>query len=158
MNLAPDTFLGATVPERLKAQWRTWEAAEWRKRQYLATNRLYPPDERFNVSMPKGMCERHYNNWLGYRNMIFDRETGYAWPGTPGSPFLFVGHNMNDLREARRADWDEKASERMQAVEEMCRGGRSNGCSRRRKTADVIPLPASSERAVVDLPLPAEAS
>lgn len=153
---APESFLGNPIPEHLKNQWRSWEAAEWRQAQYLAANRLYPPDERFNVKLPKGLCERHAENWLGYRNMRFDPVTGDAWPGTPGSPFLFVGHDMDDLRELRRAEWDEKASAAMRQAERMCRGGRGNGCSRRRKPAEVIETPM--RKAIVDLLLPEEAA
>jgi hypothetical protein len=116
------------VPDGIKAAWRSWEAAEWRQAQYRATSRLYPPDERFNVRLPDGLCERHAQNWLDWRNKRFDPVTGDAWPGTPGSPFLFVGHDMDDLREQRRVEWDEKSSLEMRKVERACRSGRSDGC------------------------------
>ncbi|MEU3613422.1 hypothetical protein ABZ725_14060 [Streptomyces sp. NPDC006872] len=158
MSAVPDTYLGMPVPESLKQRWRTWEAADWRQQQYLNTNRLYPPDERFNVRLPEGMCERHAENWLGYRNMRFDPVKGDAWPGNAGSPFLFVGTDMEDLREQRRAEWDEKASQRMHQVEQICRGGRGDGCFPRRKTAKVIHLPAARAEAVADAQLAGEAS
>ncbi len=158
MNTAPDTFLGQLVPEHLKAQWRTWEAATWRQQQYRATNRLYPPDERFNVSRPKGMCEKHAQMWLDYRNMHFDPRTGDRWPGNPGSPFLFVGHNTAEILEQRRVEWDEKASEQMRLVERICLAGGSSQCTPREETAEVVPLAAVKQRTVEDVELPAEAS
>lgn len=158
MSTAPDTYLDTPVPEHLKQNWRTWEAAEWRQQQYLNTNRLYPPDERFNVRPPEGMCERHAENWLGYRNMRFDPVQGDAWPGTANSPFLFVGHDMDELREERRFEWDEKASLRMRQAERMCRSGRGDGCFPRRRAAKVIPLPAVRAETAADLQSAEEAS
>lgn len=157
MSTAPDTFLGQPVPEHLKQQWRTWEAAAWRQQQHRASNRLYPPDERFNVSPPKGICPAHHQMWLDYRNMRFNPVTGDRWPGNPGSPFLYVGENMRELREQRRVEWDEKASEQMRFIERACLAGNSIQCTPR-ETAEVVPLAASKRRTVEDVELPAEAS
>lgn len=155
MTTAPDTYLGNPIPDHLKTQWRAWEAAEWRQQQHTNTGRLYPPDERFNVQMPRDLCERHADNWLGYRNMRFDSVTGDEWPGIPGSPFLFVGHDIQDLREQRRAQWDGKASMAMRKVERMCRSGRGDSCFPLRKTASAAP---NAAEAAADLPLTVEAA
>lgn len=158
MNTAPDTFLGTPVPEHLKRQWRTWEAAAWRQQQHRANNRMYPPDERFNVSPPKGVCPVHHQMWLDYRNMHFDPVTGDRWPGNPGSPFLYVGENMRELCEQRRVEWDEKASQAMRQVERTCLSGNSPQCGPGDDPADVLAMPQPRSRTVTDLPLPAEAS
>ncbi|QES45185.1 hypothetical protein DEJ49_33125 [Streptomyces venezuelae] len=131
MSDVPETYLGAAVPDDIKKQWRRWEGAEWRKAQYRATNRLYPPDERFNVRAPEGMCERHWDMRIGYRNMHFDPVTGDRWPGHPGSLFIVIGSDLNAVREERRCEWDEKASEQMQLIERICLSGRSPQCTPR---------------------------
>jgi hypothetical protein len=150
----PDTFLGTPVPEQIKTGWRTWEAAAWRQQQYRNSNRLYPPDERFNVSPPKGMCPAHRQMWLDYRNMHFDFRTGDRWPGNPGSPFTIVGHDLGQVLEERRAEWDEKASAQMRLIERRCLEGDSRQCSPRAE-ASGISIPA---RRVSDIELPAVAS
>jgi len=124
----PDTYLGNAIPENIKNQWCRWEGAEWRKQQYNATNRPYPPDERFNVRMPDGMCPAHCEAWLKWRNVHFDPVTGDRWPGTPGSPFVVIGHDLKAVREERRVEWDEKTSHQMQLIEQICLSGRSPQC------------------------------
>lgn len=154
---APDTFLGTRVPDDIKNQWHRWEAARWRQQQHMAGNRLYPPDERFNVRLPKGMCETHRQMWLDYRNMHFDPVTGNRWPGIPGSPFQYVGHDTNDLREQRRCEWDEKASAQMQLIEHICLAGGSPQCTPRVDAdVDAMPRQRTPGRAVADVALPAE--
>lgn len=126
----PDTYLGAPVPDDVKKQWRQWEGAGWRQGQWRALNRLYPPDERFNVRAPKGMCPVHWQMRVDYRNMHFDPVTGDRWPGTPGSMFIVVGSDLNAVCEERRCEWDERASEQMQLIERICLSGRSPQCDR----------------------------
>ncbi|CAL9371314.1 hypothetical protein [Streptomyces sp. enrichment culture] len=158
MSTAPDTFIGAPVPEHLKRQWRTWEAAAWRQQQHRADNRLFPPDERFNVDPPKEMCPIHEQMWLDYRNMHFDPISGNRWPGHPGSPFIVAGNKMSVIREERRVEWDEKASAAMRQVERICLAGNSPQCGPGDGPADVVAMPQPRSRTVTDLPLPAEAS
>lgn len=144
MRNIPAIYLGADVPPAIHAAWFRWEGASWRTAQYLGTNKPFPPDQRFTVRFPKGICEAHGELWLGYRNMYFDPYTGNRWPGASGSPFEYHGHDMDRLREERRVEWDEKASAQMQLIERICLRGDSPQCS-----ADV-PL----RRPVVDLYLP----
>lgn len=153
----PNTFLGVSVPDDIKASWGRWEAAEWRRMRHSDNGRLYPPDERFNVRLPKGMCETHAQMWLDYRNMHFDPVTGDRWPGNPGSPFLFVGHNMRDLLEGRRVEWDEKASAQMRQIEHLCLAGGSPQCSEPTpEEPGHIPAPRLALRPVETLPLPGD--
>jgi hypothetical protein len=159
VTTAPETFLGVAVPEQLKSQWRTWEAAAWRQQQYRNTNRMYPPDERFNVSPPNGMCETHRQMWLDYRNMHFDPRTGNRWPGNPGSPFTIVGHDLGQVLDERRVEWDEKASDQMRQIERICLAGGSPQCTPREETAKVRILPTARAAWPVEiLQLPQEAS
>jgi hypothetical protein len=158
VNTAPDTFLGAPVPEHLKTKWRTWEAAAWRQMRYRDTNRMYPPDERFNVSPPTSVCPVHRQMWLDYRNMHFDPVTGKRWPGHAGSPFVIAGNDMSAVREQRRVEWDEKASDQMRLIERICLRGDSPQCGPLKETAKVVSLPEPRTRPAADLPLPAEAS
>lgn len=148
-STAPDTFLGIPVPDDIKLQWKRWEAAAWRSAQHRNRGRLYPPDERFNVRLPNGMCVTHRQMWLDCRNMHFDPITGDAWPGIPGSPFLFVGHDMRDLRESRRHEWDEKASIQMRQIERLCLAGGSPQCS-----GTPEPIAVAAPRTVEDVHLP----
>ncbi|MFJ4356865.1 hypothetical protein ACIP25_11410 [Streptomyces massasporeus] len=158
MTTAPDTYLGQPVPERLKTQWRTWEAAAWRQQQYRNTNRSYPPDERFNVRPPAELCPEHRRLWIDHRNLRFNEETGNRWPGYDGSPFEYHGVNMDELREWRRCEWDEKASEQMRLIERVCLSGWSPQCTPVEETAEVVSLAAVKQRSVEDVELPAEAS
>lgn len=151
----PDTFLGTRVPEHIKQQWKRWEGATWRQLQHRNNSRMYPPDERFNVRMPQGMCEAHRQLWLDYRNMHFDPQTGDRWPGNPGSPFLYVGHDMGALLEQRRVEWDEKASEQMRFIERICLAGGSSQCTPKDESAVVVALPTAG-RSTAEVLLPEE--
>lgn len=132
MNTAPDSYLHTQVPDDIKKAWRRWEGADWRKMQSRGSNRPHPPDERFSVRRPPDMCPVHRQAWLDYRNMHFDPHTGDRWPGTPGSPFLFIGHDMGDILEQRRVEWDEKASDQMRLIERICLSGTSPQCEGKR--------------------------
>lgn len=125
---APATYLGTAVPDDIAAAWRTWEGAAWRKGAWLSANRLNPPDERFHVRAPGGMCKRHLEMRLGYRNQYFDPRSGNRWPGTPGSPFTII-RKLDEELAWRRAEWDEKAGEQMRLIEECCLRGTSPQCS-----------------------------
>ncbi|MGW3196754.1 hypothetical protein ACWDBD_19610 [Streptomyces sp. NPDC001118] len=127
---APDTYLGVEVPEEIKKNWFRWEGASWRRMRYLGTNNPFPPDERYTVRMPAGMCATHREHWLGYRNMDFDPVSGNRWPGGAGSPFNPIGRDLARVREERRCEWDEKASEQMRLIERICLSGNSPECSK----------------------------
>ena len=99
----------------------------------MSTNNLFPPDQRFGVCPPSGMCEAHLEHWYAERNRRFNPITGNRWPGHPGSPFIPVGRDLNRVREERRREWDEKASDRMQLAEEICLSGRSPQCHGERR-------------------------
>lgn len=144
MSDIPAIYLGVDVPAAIHATWFRWEGAVWRTARYLDTNQLYPPDQRFTVRSPEGMCEAHGEAWLGYRNMYFDPYTGNRWPGSHGSPFEYHDHDMNRLREERRVEWDRKASEQMRLIERICLRGNSPQCS----------VDVRLRRRVVDLFLP----
>lgn len=145
-NLIPAVYLGVDVPAAIHKVWFRWEGAAWRTARYLDTNQLYPPDQRFTVRSPGGMCETHGEAWLGYRNMHFDPVTGNRWPGGHGSMFDLIGPNLDQVREERRVEWDQKASAQMRLIERICLSGTSPKCT----PAETIPAP----RQVVDLHLP----
>lgn len=130
MNAVPDTYLGQPVPEDIREQWRRWEGAAWRRMRHMGTGELFPPDQRFSVRLPEGMCQVHREIWAAYRNMRFNPVTGDRWPGTPGSPFIVVGHDLGRVREERRVEWDEMASDQMRQTEDICLSGRSPQCDR----------------------------
>lgn len=71
-----------------------------------ARNNLFPPDQRFGVTWPSGMCVTHRQHWLDYRNHRFDPVTAGRWPGGPGSPFIVVGPDLGRVREERRVEWE----------------------------------------------------
>ncbi|MFE5514490.1 hypothetical protein ACFQ9J_28545 [Streptomyces sp. NPDC056529] len=143
----PDTYLDTPVPTHIRDTWTTWDAATWRTSQHHAANQPYPPDMRFTVRPPAGMCPTHRQAWIDYRNMRFNEETGDPWPGNPMSPFLYVGTDVNRIREERRVQWDRKASEQMRLIERICLSGRSPQCT----PAVKVPGP----RPAVDVHLPA---
>ncbi|MEO3976936.1 hypothetical protein [Streptomyces sp. CAU 1734] len=135
----PARYLGVPVPDEIRVQWHSWDAAAWRRSRHLDTNTLFPPDQRYTVRPPVEMCPRHRRAWLDYRNMNFDPFTGNRWPGHPGSPFIPVGRNMARVSEERRCEWDEKASSQMRLIERICLSSRSPQCDhpgRARRTVD----------------------
>ena len=132
----PAVYLGQPVPEHIAAVWRTWAGAEWRKMAYCAGNRVSPPDQRFSVRPPGGMCELHLGFWRRERDRRFDLVSGNRWPGSPGSPFTIIDHDLGRERERRRAEWDEKASGQMQLTEEICLSGKSPQCEGERTCTD----------------------
>ncbi|GAA2803403.1 hypothetical protein [Streptomyces showdoensis] len=147
MTDIPATYLGVDVPPHIRDSWHTWEGARWRTQRHWANNKPFPPDQRFTVRPPAGMCPTHRQGWLDYRNMRFNEETGDPWPGNPQSPFLFVGSDMNRLRNERRLQWDRKASEQMQLIERICLRGDSPQCT--------SPVEIPAPRPIVDVHLPA---
>lgn len=143
----PATYLNNPIPPHIRDTWTTWDAATWRTMQHHAANQTFPPDMRFTVRPPTALCPAHRRHWIDYRNMLFNEETGDPWPGNPQSPFLYVGVDINRLREERRVQWDRKASEQMQLIERICLSGRSPQCT----PAAVVP----AQRQTVDVHLPA---
>jgi hypothetical protein len=132
---ASKTYQGVAVPEAVAGAWHTWEAAEWRKMAWICTNNdPYPPDQRFTVYAPWGMCTRHLDMRRRYRDMYFDDRTGRRWPGTPGSPFPLIVLDLRRELAWRRREWDEKASEQMREIERLCLAGTSAQCAGRRRT------------------------
>jgi hypothetical protein len=129
VSLAPAEFLGEPVPAPIAAAWRTWAAAEWRKQCYWARNQPHAPDQRCTVVPPGGLCELHLGFWGKERNRMFDPVRGYRWPGHPGSMFDLIGSSVAGAREWRRAEWDDKASEQMQAIGALCLAGTSPQCT-----------------------------
>lgn len=152
----PERYLDVPIPAHIRDQWRSWPAAEWRKQQHRATGRSFPPDERFNVAPPEGICPVHRGLWVDYRDLYFDPVTANRWPGEHGSMFTIVGHDLDRVREERRYEWDEKASEQMRLIEQICLSGRSPQCAPD-ETAQVVRLPARTARPVADVHLPEEA-
>jgi hypothetical protein len=126
----PDRYLDVPVPDEIRAQWHSWEAAAWRRNRHMGNNELYPPDQRYTVRPPAGLCPHHRGSWLGYRTMDFDPVSGNRWPGHPGSPFIVVGQDLARVAEERRCEWDEKASAQMRLIEQICLSGRSPQCDR----------------------------
>jgi hypothetical protein len=146
VNDIPAVYLGVDVPPAIHQAWHRWEGATWRANQHRAQNQPFPPDMRFTVRPAGGICPTHRQHWIDYRNMLFDYETGNRWPGYHGSPFEYVGTDMNGLREERRVQWDRNASEQMQLIERICLSGRSPQCT------PTVEIPA--QRRVVDVHLP----
>lgn len=146
MSDIPAVYCGNDVPARIHLLWHRWEGAAWRTAQHWAQNVSFPPDQRFTVRPPQGMCPTHRQHWIDYRGMEFDPVTGNAWPGCHGSPFDYVGTDMDRLREERRVGWDRKASEQMRLIERICLRGDSPQCT----PAEEIP----AARQVVDVHLP----
>ncbi|MFD4529148.1 hypothetical protein ACFWP7_35595 [Streptomyces sp. NPDC058470] len=136
----PHRFLDIPVPDDIRSQWHTWDAAAWRRSRHMDTNNLFPPDQRYTVRAPAAMCPHHRMSWLGYRNMNFDPVSGNRWPGHPGSPFIPVGRNLARVAEERRCEWDEKASAQMRLIEEICLSGRSPQCDRPSPAGDSSPV------------------
>ena len=130
--MPPSEFLERPVPDDVRALWDRWEGAGWRRMSHHARNELFPPDQRFSVRMPAGMCTTHRRFWIDYRDMHFNPVTGDRWPGVAGSPFTYVGHDMARLREERRVEWEEKSIGQMQLIENICLSGRSPQCSGKR--------------------------
>lgn len=128
-DFAPATYLNVAVPPEIAEQWTRWEGATWRRMRHMGENNMSPPDMRFTVCSPKGMCPVHLEIRRQYRDMHFDPVSGNRWPGHPGSPFIVIGANLDQVREERRCEWDRKASEAMQLAEEICLSGRSPQCS-----------------------------
>jgi hypothetical protein len=128
----PGVYQGSAVPEEIRGQWRRWEGAAWRKGVHMSRNQLYPPDQRFSVRPPGGMCRRHLEMRRGYRDMYFDPRKGYRWPGTPTLEWSVCDRDTAKLLESRRCEWDGKASEQMRAIEECCLAGTSPQCEERR--------------------------
>ncbi|MFF9436388.1 hypothetical protein ACF1BP_21940 [Streptomyces sp. NPDC014735] len=126
----PRQYLGVPVPDDIRHQWESWDAATWRRSRHMAINNLFPPDQRYTVRPPAELCPHHRDAWVGYRNMDFDPVSGNRWPGHPGSPFVPVGRDLARVAEERRCEWDEKASEQMRLIEQICLSGRSPQCDR----------------------------
>jgi hypothetical protein len=123
---APATFLGKPVPPDVAAVWKTWRGVTYRRQATWSTNTYNVPDQRFGVLPPPGMCVVHLEMWRGYRDMYFDPRRGYRWPGIPVLEWSVIA--TGDWVSARRAEWDEKASEQMQLTEGICLPGTSLQC------------------------------
>jgi hypothetical protein len=123
---APATFLGKPVPPGVAAVWKTWEGVRYRQQATWATNTYDVPDQRFSVLPPPGMCTVHLEMRRGYQHMYFDPRKGYRWPGTPVLEWSVI--TTGDWVTERRVEWDDKASEQMRLIEEICLSGRSPQC------------------------------
>jgi hypothetical protein len=130
----PTSFLGVPVPDEIARQWDRWEGAEWRLMHHRSTNNSFPPDQRYSVLPPSGMCPVHLDFWVREQTRDFDPVSGNRWPGHPGSPFSPVECDLNRVREWRRCEWDEKASQAMRRTEVICLSGSSPQCSGERVT------------------------
>jgi hypothetical protein len=128
---SPERYLNVQVPEDVRALWHRWEGAEWRKARHRDQNNIYPPDQRFNVRPPDGMCRVHRKMWIDWRNHQMDSVSANRWPGHPGSPFVPVG-DIATLFERRRCEWDEETIAQMQLTERICLSGTSPQCDRTR--------------------------
>lgn len=95
---------------------------------HYARGQLYPPDQRFGIAAPGGMCRVHLEMRRGYRDMYFDDRSGNRWPGNPGSPFTIIDRDLGRELAWRRFEWDDKASEQMRLIEDTCLSGRSLQC------------------------------
>ena len=129
LDLAPATYLNVAVPPEIAEQWDRWEGADWRRMRHMDANNMFPPDMRFGVRSPKGMCPVHLEIRRGYRDMHFDPVSGNRWPGHPGSFLDPIEADLDRVREHRRCEWDRKASEQMKLTEEICLSGRSPQCA-----------------------------
>lgn len=126
---APALCYGVAVPPEIAAAWKTWQGASWRRQAHASGNRLHPPDQRFGVLPPPGMCAVHLELRRRYRDMYFDDRSGNRWPGTAGSPFTIIDCDLGRELAWRRAEWDDRASEQMRLTEEICLSGASPQCS-----------------------------
>ena len=142
MTAAPEMYLKVAVPEHIREVWRTWAGVEWRVTQHANRGNFSPPDQRFGVNIPAGMCGVHRRMWLDYRDKRFNPATGQRWPGVglfghldPGGITAHNGDAKLRLLEERRCEWDVRASEAMQGVESCCLSRRSTQCSDRLEAA-----------------------
>jgi hypothetical protein len=129
---APEKYLDVPVPEDVRVLWHRWEGAAWRKARHRDQNNIYPPDQRFSVRLPEGMCAVHRKIWLAWRDHQIDSVSGNRWPGHPGSPFNPVGPDMETVFQHRRCEWEEKTIGQMQLTESICLSGTSSQCDRTR--------------------------
>lgn len=121
----PHVYLGVTIPENIKAEWRRWAAAEWRKNQHFSRARVYPPDQRFSVKPATGMCRLHREHWFAWRDRWFKGRRFLASPIDMGINRFMRPEEAWDFG---RAEWDDLTIEQMRAVEDLCLSGRSVQC------------------------------
>lgn len=129
MSGAPEKYLNVTVPEDIARVWRTWAGVEWRLAQHYGNGQVYPPDQRFSVGLPDGMCVLHRQMWLDWRDWRFNRHQFGSGPTAMGiNQFM----RSEEVWAFRRADWDEKIIDRMKLAESICLSGRSRQCDSER--------------------------
>lgn len=128
MQGAPEHYCGAAVPLPIRHAWRSWEAAEWRTGQHVNRGNLYPPDQRFTVSPPAGMCPHHHEQWQKWRDRRFKGHRFHSSGMDMGiNRFMKPG----EAWDFGRCEWDELTIEQMRLVEDLCLSGRSTQCDHR---------------------------
>lgn len=135
MIRTPDRYCGTEVPLPIRRAWRTWEAVEWRLSQHANRGEFYPPDQRFTVSPPVGMCSYHREQWQKWRDRWFKGQTfpgGSADDGFLGMRYVYkpTPDIAAEEWDRNRHDWDKQTCEQMQQVEQICLSGRSTQCNR----------------------------
>lgn len=125
----PARYLNVPVPDDIRVSWFRWEGAAWRKARHRDQNNPYPPDQRFSVHPPDGMCDAHRKIWFAWRDHQMDSVSANRWPGHPGSPFNPVG-DIETTFQRRRCEWDEKTIDQLQLTERICLSKTSPQCTR----------------------------
>lgn len=125
---APDEYLGVLVPGDIKRAWRAWQGADWRLAQHYNRGWFTPPDQRFGLVLPEGVCAVHRRMWREWRDRRFN---GIRFPGFPAGDGFCNARTEDGIVEdweRARAEWDEMTREQMRAVEDLCLSGRSVQC------------------------------
>ncbi|MGW5387160.1 hypothetical protein [Nocardia sp. NPDC003963] len=124
---APEEYLGTAVPARIRLTWRTWAGVEWRIARHADHGNLQPPDQRFGVDIPDGMCSVHRRQWRRWRDKRF---RGLVWPGPfPNGGFRSADgfragrHSLDVEWEQHRCWWDEQSITQMRLTEAVCLSG-----------------------------------
>ncbi|MFG1794228.1 hypothetical protein [Nocardia sp. NPDC049149] len=140
----PEKYLDVTVPDHIRSVWQTWEAVEWRLCQHYNNSNFYPPDQRFGVDRPDGMCAVHRSQWRRWQGRRFK---GQLWPGPVPGCRLRTADGWKQYRsggidywERARVEWDTKTIAQMKAIEELCLSGRSAQCAGDRRRRSVVSL------------------
>lgn len=127
---APDEYLGVPVPDEIKHRWRTWEGVKWRLSRHDNRGVFCPPDQRFGVDLPAGMCPIHSRAWREWRDRRFK---GVRFPGYPAGDGFCNARTEDGVAgdwERARTEWDEMTREQMRLAEQACLSGRSKQCDR----------------------------
>lgn len=124
----PATYLDVAVPDHIRSGWQTWAGVDWRITQHGNHNNLHPPDQRFTVLVPEGLCAVHRKMWFAWRNKTF---RGNQFPGGLLSDGLtaYTREHLDSVWADARCNWDRDTIAQMRAVEQCCLSGRSSQCS-----------------------------